>query len=489
MNADLLHEVFISETNISYKITRLVKQGKARNIVGKLYTSNMTDDIDKIINRRLWDIVGLLFPNSIIADRTAFDLKPNKHKEIFIISDKSRSITVGSYTIYPRKGADIHKSDTPFMDNLYIPSTARKFLENMRMARREKSIEPRYLSQKEVEEKLDAYIRSNGEVAVNKLRDEMRELAPALGLEKEFQKVNSIISAMLQTHEAILASDVAIARSQGNAFDPKRAVLFTKLYEDLQNRAPFFRKTANNSSSVLCFYEAYFSNYIEGTKFPVEDAMEIVFENKIPEDRPADAHDIAGTYEIVSNLDEMKKTPRNFEELLEILKHRHKIIMMGRPNKHPGEFKKRTNQAGTTVFVEPSLIIGTLKKGFELYKKLDNAFSRAVFMMFMIAEVHPFDDGNGRLSRIMMNAELIADNEQRIIIPTVYRNNYLMSLKGLSHNGITDAFIKTIDFAQKYTRSIDWSDAVKAGDLLKATNAFTENIDDENAILKLPKNI
>ena len=163
--------------------------------------------------------------------------------------------------------------------------------------------------------------------------------------------------------------------------------------------------------------------------------------------------------------------------------------MMGRPDKHPGEFKKRTNQAGTTVFVEPSLITGTLKKGFELYKKLDNAFNRAVFMMFMVAEVHPFDDGNGRLSRIMMNAELIADNEQRIIIPTVYRNNYLMSLKGLSHNGITDAFIKTIDFAQKYTRSIDWSDAAKAGDLLKETNAFTENIDDESAILKLPKNI
>lgn len=489
MNTNLLPEVFISEANISYKITRLVQQGKVRNITGKLYTSNMTDEIDIIINRRLWEIVGLLFPNSIIADRTAFELKPNKHKEIFIISDKSRSIAIGSYTIYPRKGADIQKSDTPFMDNLYLPSTARRFLENMRTARREKSIEPRYLSQKEVEEKLDAYIRTNGEVAINKLRDEMRELAPVLGLEKEFQKINLIISAMLQTHEAVLSSDAAIARSQGDAFDPKRVVLFTRLYEDLQSRSPVFRKTENNASPVLCFYEAYFSNYIEGTKFPVEDAMEIVFENKIPEDRPADAHDIAGTYEIVSNLNEMKKTPRSFEELLEILKHRHKIIMMGRPNKHPGEFKKRTNQAGTTVFVEPSLIIGTLKKGFELYKKLDNAFNRAVFMMFMVAEVHPFDDGNGRLSRIMMNAELIANEEQRIIIPTVYRGNYLMSLKGLSHNGITDAFIKTIDFAQKYTLSIDWSDVTKAGDLLKDTNAFTENIEDETAVLKLPKYI
>ena len=317
----------------------------------------------------------------------------------------------------------------------------------------------------------------------------MRELGAKINMKNEFQKINKIISTMLQTHDAILESETAIARSKGNAFDANRVLLFTKLFEDLQNRSPVFRKTENNASSALCFYDAYFSNYIEGTKFPVEDAMEIIFENKIPEDRPEDAHDIAGTYEIVSNLREMSKTPKSFEDLLEILTSRHKIIMMGRPNKHPGEFKKRINQAGSTVFVEPNLIIGTLKKGFELYKKLDNAFSRALYMMFMIAEVHPFDDGNGRLSRIMMNAELIADGEQRVIIPTVYRSNYLMALKGLSHNGITDAFIKTIDFAQKYTYSIDWSDVAKVGDLLNSTNAFIENIDDETAILKLPKNV
>ena len=87
----------------------------------------------------------------------------------------------------------------------------------------------------------------------------------------------------------------------------------------------------------------------------------------------------------------------------------------------------------------------------------------------------------------MMNAELIADDEQRIIIPTVYRSNYLMSLKGLSHNGITDAFIKTIDFAQKYTKSINWSNIQQANDMLKETNAFTENSEDETAILRLPK--
>ena len=88
----------------------------------------------------------------------------------------------------------------------------------------------------------------------------------------------------------------------------------------------------------------------------------------------------------------------------------------------------------------------------------------------------------------MMNAELIADDEQRIIIPTVYRENYLLALKGLSHNRITDAFIKTIDFAQKYTQSIDWTSLKNATDMLNSTNAFTENSEDETAILKLPKN-
>ena len=29
-------------------------------------------------------------------------------------------------------------------------------------------------------------------------------------------------------------------------------------------------------------------------------------------------------------------------------------------------------------------------------------------MMFMMSEVHPFDDGNGRLARLMMNTELVS---------------------------------------------------------------------------------
>lgn len=57
------------------------------------------------------------------------------------------------------------------------------------------------------------------------------------------------------------------------------------------------------------FFEAYFSNYIEGTTFEIEEAENIIFNKKIPAKRPKDAHDIIGTFQIVSNLNELCKTP------------------------------------------------------------------------------------------------------------------------------------------------------------------------------------
>ena len=96
-------------------------------------------------------------------------------------------------------------------------------------------------------------------------------------------------------------------------------------------------------------------------------------------------------------------------------------------------------------------------------------------MMFLIAEVHPFSDGNGRCARIMMNAELISADQSRIIIPTIFRNNYLSSLKAMTHQGRAEPLIRTLDFAQKYTWLIDWSDFKKAHAMLMATHAFEDS--------------
>ncbi len=129
--------------------------------------------------------------------------------------------------------------------------------------------------------------------------------------------------------------------------------------------------------------------------------------------------------------------------------------------------------------------MGTLKQGFDLYQSIDYPLHKAIFMMFLISEVHPFADGNGRVGRIMMNAELVSKSEQRIIIPTIYRDNYLSALRALSHNAISDPVIKVLDFAQRYTLRIHYDDFNTAGLDLERTHAFMDSKEAEEEGLRL----
>jgi Fic family protein len=166
--------------------------------------------------------------------------------------------------------------------------------------------------------------------------------------------------------------------------------------------------------------------------------------------------------------------PRTQAEFIERLQHIHHTIMSSRPDKGPGKFRRVKNRAGSTEFVAPELVIGTLRRGFELSQSITTPFARAVFTMFLISEVHPFLDGNGRAARACMNVELVAAGETRIIVPTVYRLDYIGGLKALTHNGRPDALVRVLDFAQRYTGSIDWSSLDRSRKALEVTNAFRD---------------
>jgi hypothetical protein len=212
--------------------------------------------------------------------------------------------------------------------------------------------------------------------------------------------------------------------------------------------------------------------------------MRIVFEGERPANRPEDTHDVLGTYRLAANQDDMRRVPNDFDDFIGLLKRRHAVILEARNNKLPGQFKTRNNQAGMTVFVAPELIIGTLRQAYGMYEALDSPFARALFIMFLVAEVHPFMDGNGRIARVMMNAELIAQGQTRIIIPSVYRNEYVSSLKRLTHNNDAEAFVRVMDYAQLFVSRIDFTSLEIARQMLTKHNAFYDPVDDVK--LKMP---
>ncbi len=146
--------------------------------------------------------------------------------------------------------------------------------------------------------------------------------------------------------------------------------------------------------------------------------------------------------------------------------------MAGRPEEQPGQFKTRANRAGNTEFVSPTRVTGTLARGFEHHLALDAGFPRATFVMFLIAEVHPFADGNGRVARALANAELTASGQQRLMIPIVFRDDYLAALRAMSRRGMPVPLIRVLSRAQAWASEVDWSSMSTAERDLDRTNAL-----------------
>lgn len=468
-----LPEVFVSDATLASYVSKQIKQGKLLKLGSKVYTTNLREDPKVLTKRHVWPLVEALFPGAIIVDRTALEHKVAGDGSVFIISNKKRPVLLPGLQIYPRKGPGPLPEDKPFMGGLFLSCPARAYLENLTERRTRRGKVGRNLSVQEIEEKLETLLQISGIKALQRLQDEARVISSRLKLKREFQLLDQIIGTLLGTRKATVSSPLALARVKGLPYDAKRLDLFRKLYEQLANTPSASRKIPK-MGEALVFFEAYFSNFIEGTKFEVEEAKEIIHEGKIPQNRPQDAHDILGTYEIASDLKEMKTTPRTADQLIEIVKRRHVHLMQSRPEMTPGEFKAVPNRAGLTLFVAPELVEGTLRQGFQWLRALETPFQKAVYMMFLIGEVHPFVDGNGRCARLMMNAELVAGGQARIIIPTVFRNNYISALKNLSHNGAAEPLIKVLDFAQNYTSLIDWRSYKAAEKVLRKTHAFED---------------
>jgi Fic family protein len=268
-----------------------------------------------------------------------------------------------------------------------------------------------------------------------------------------------------------------VARAFGNPYDPARLPLFEKLFVELKQQE-FMELPEKNITSQsfrnFAFFEAYFSNYIEGTEFELEDAKKIIDTETPMPDRDEDSHDILGTYKLVSNRQEMIVTPGRPEELLDILLYRHKILLSARTSKKPGQFKDKNNRAGETHFVDHTLVNGTLIKGFDFYQALVHPFAKAAYIMFLVSEVHPFLDGNGRIARVMMNAELVKQGQTKIIIPTVYRDDYIGAIRKLTRQQDPKAYVKMLLRAHEFSSTIFGDDMDAMQKHLEASNAFKE---------------
>ena len=73
-----------------------------------------------------------------------------------------------------------------------------------------------------------------------------------------------------------------------------------------------------------------------------------------------------------------------------------------------------------------------------------NPIEFAALLHLRLVSIHPFIDGNGRTSRLVMNLALLQDGYQFALIPPICRADYLSTIRRYQRKGDSKPFVDFI---------------------------------------------
>lgn len=181
---------------------------------------------------------------------------------------------------------------------------------------------------------------------------------------------------------------------------------------------------------------AYNTNHIEGSKL-TEDQTRYIYETNT----------LLTEKESITNLDDIIETANHFklvnymldvadEELTEIMiKEFHKILKEGTSDSrkdwfYVGGYKKLANEAGSMKTTLPKNVQKDMIKLMQWYNSLEKITIEDIIEFHYRFEcIHPFQDGNGRVGRIIMFKECLKNNVIPFIILDKDKLFYYRGLK------------------------------------------------------------
>ena len=183
---------------------------------------------------------------------------------------------------------------------------------------------------------------------------------------------------------------------------------------------------------------AYNSNHIEGSRL-TEDQTRYIFETN--------TIGIENNEDKSINIDDIIETANHFEafkymlniaeyELSEqIIKEFHRILKTGTSDARKdwfkvGDYKLRPNMVGDKKTVPPSKVETEIKKLLIDYQAIkEKTIEDLIEFHYRFECIHPFQDGNGRVGRLILFKECLKYGFMPIIIEDKYKIFYYRGLK------------------------------------------------------------
>lgn len=182
---------------------------------------------------------------------------------------------------------------------------------------------------------------------------------------------------------------------------------------------------------------AYNSNHIEGSKL-TEDQTRYIFEtNTIGIDDTSETLNIDDIIETTNHFDAFRYLITVAEDDLSenIIKEFHKILKRGTSDSRKewfkvGDYKLRANEVGGRETSLPEDVEADMKRLlFDYHLKKDKSIEDLIDFHYRFERIHPFQDGNGRVGRLILFKECLKFGFVPIIIEDQYKLFYYRGLK------------------------------------------------------------
>ena len=184
----------------------------------------------------------------------------------------------------------------------------------------------------------------------------------------------------------------------------------------------------------------YNTNAIEGSELNQKEVKNILGKNEWPKDK--NKEDISEAYGVMETIKFIRKTKETIS--INLIKKIHEIVF-----KNSKHFAGKLRQKGTEVVVRDGLgnivhygapsekiteLLKELIKWYNKYKKKYPPILLASVVHNQFENIHPFEDGNGRVGRILMNNILIKHKMPPVNIDFKRRKKYYATLQEYENN-------------------------------------------------------
>lgn len=240
------------------------------------------------------------------------------------------------------------------------------------------------------------------------------------------------------------------------------------LKKELEPLRPLKKEQLRRLEQKLRLDWNYHSNHIEGNSLTYGETKALILHGITAQNKPMSHHlEVSGHNEavellmsIVSKQEDYEITETNIRQIHQIIlpkdSYTEAISNDGKKTRKKftsGKYKTQPNNVTTSTgeireFTSPEETPAKMKELIEWYKKEKGQDQDPIILAtafhYRFVRIHPFDDGNGRMARILMNLIIMQGGLPPAIIPTERKEEYLNALELADKAGDLDQFTELI---------------------------------------------